>query len=232
MISLAAVEFGSELSDQCYAAFFDLSSPNRQRQATRFFRREDACRGIIGEALARYGIALREKALPHSIVFTHNDYGKPIVDMPRNTQFNISHSKSWVVCAVDNGPVGIDLEHMHNTDMSIAKRFFHPDEYAEMIRLPDNLRRERFFDLWTLKESYVKALGRGLSCRLNGFAMILERDGITMRTEENLPVMNFKRYNFGPDYKCALCALHNDFPDKIELLTPEDLLEKLYPSLE
>jgi len=70
---------------------------------------------------------------------------------------------------VGSGPVGIDVEYMRAYDSGIAERFFHPGEYARACRFAEERRKERFYDLWTIKESYIKALGKGLSLALDSF---------------------------------------------------------------
>ena len=227
MVSMAAVEFCSKLTDSCYSSFLALVSPERKSRAAAFRRKEDACRCVIAEVLARYCIAGREKLPPEAIVFQNNNFGKPSVELPGKSQFNISHSGSWVVCATDDGPIGIDIERIHLPDFEMAKRFFHPDEISEMIDLPKKLRTERFFELWTLKESYIKTIGKGLSCPLDSFTLFFDRGQITMRAGQDCPVLFFKLYDFGPYYKCSLCLSHRQFPEKIEIISPERLLEKI-----
>ena len=225
MISITAIENSSDLDDRIYASFLELVSPQRKQRAKRFLRREDACRCIIGEVLAKYCVAVRERIPINEIVFHSDEFGKPRIASTKTMDFSISHSKSWVVCAIDNGPVGIDVEHVHDHDSAIAKRFFHPDEYAMLCALPEDEKKAKFYELWTLKESYIKAIGKGLSCPLDSFAIIFERDRIAMRTKKDLPEMFFKQYDLGTGYKCALCVSRNDFPEKIEIMTPVDLLD-------
>jgi 4'-phosphopantetheinyl transferase len=229
MPSLLAINDSHALEDPMYDRFLNVVSPERKRKASRFLRREDACRSLVGEALARFCIGRRENVPAASIVFQYNDHGKPSADLPGKTQFSISHSHSWVVCALDEGAVGVDIEYIHDHDLDIAKRFFHPREYSEMLYLPQAQRKERFFALWTLKESYIKAIGKGLSCPLDSFAIVFERDLPSMQMDENLQPLFFKQYEFGPHYKCALCLSKPDFPPAVETLTPQELLRKLVP---
>ena len=224
MISILAIKNNSVLDDRIYASFLELVSPERKQRAARFLRREDACRCIIGEVLAKYCIALREHIPLHEMIFQADEFGKPRLASVKTLDFNISHSESWVVCAVDNGPVGIDVEHLRKPDIDIAKRFFHPDEYAMLCVLPEDWKKAKFYELWTVKESYIKAIGKGLSCPLSSFAVYWENGRIGIKTVGELPTMVFKQYDLGADYKCSACALHDDFPDEIEIMTPEELL--------
>lgn len=57
---------------------------------------------------------------------------------------------------------------------ALADRFFSPLEARALRELPPALRRERFFEYWTLKEAYVKARGEGLAIPLDQFAFHLD----------------------------------------------------------
>jgi 4'-phosphopantetheinyl transferase len=228
VISITAIKNSSVLDDRLYASFLELVSPERKQRAARFLRREDACRCIIGEVLAKYCIALREHIPLNEIIFQADEFGKPRLASAKTLDFNISHSKSWVVCAVDKGPVGIDVEHLRKHDIDIAKRFFHPDEYAMLCVVPEEEKKAKFYEFWTLKESYIKAIGKGLSCPLSSFGVYWENGRIGIKTVGELPTMVFKQYDLGADYKCSACALHDDFPDEIEIMTPEELLETVF----
>lgn len=58
------------------------------------------------------------------IVFQTEGNGKPVVRHIPSFHFNLSHSGDWVVCAIDDAPVGIDIEEIKPIDLAIAKRFF------------------------------------------------------------------------------------------------------------
>jgi 4'-phosphopantetheinyl transferase len=189
----------------------------------KFIRREDACRSIVGEVLAKYCVGKAAGIPAKMVTFEVDSLGKPHANLEEQVHFSVSHSKSWVVCAVGSGPVGIDVEYMRAYDSGIAERFFHPGEYAALVALPEERRKERFYDLWTIKESYIKALGKGLSLALDSFEILLANGRIDMKAGEGLPAMKFKQYDLGSEYKCAVCAAQVDFPERIDGMTPEEL---------
>ena len=103
------------------------------------------------------------------IEFAVNEYGKPfVVDKPR-TQFNISHTDHYIACIIADEPVGIDIELIKNADMKIAERFFTPDETAYII--DDKWQANRFYEVWTKKESRIKWEGKGLYKPLPSFSV-------------------------------------------------------------
>ena len=72
--------------------------------------------------------------------------------------------------------IGVDVEYTHrrNDVLRIADRYFSARELEQLAALPEDKRRERFFDLWTLKESYVKAVGRGIGLGLGRFSFLFD----------------------------------------------------------
>ncbi len=134
-------------------------------------------RGVLRILLGGY---LNEKA--HRIHFVYNPRGKPGLPGldPNRVQFNLSHAGSAVIFGFTRmGRIGVDLEMMtretgHLEDF--ARRFFSTEEYEAFLGLPEDLRRLGFFNCWTRKEAYVKAIGEGLTMPLNRFAVALRPD--------------------------------------------------------
>ncbi|KAI0512114.1 hypothetical protein KFK09_012750 [Dendrobium nobile] len=130
-------------------------------------------RTLVRTTLSRY---TQSKIKPQSLRFSKNTYGKPQVVwqheegwIPPCLHFNISHSSSLVACAVTvDLQVGIDVEDkqrkLKHDVLSFARRFFSPNEVEFLHGTSDPLiQQQEFVKLWTLKEAYVKALGRGFS---------------------------------------------------------------------
>ena len=108
-----------------------------------------------------------EIALPVEI--RCSEYGKPeIAACP--LFFNLSHSRGFAVCAISDSVVGVDIQYCEAHSDSIAKRFFAPDEQAYIAASSDP--EAAFTDIWCMKESFVKALGTGLSTPLASFSAL------------------------------------------------------------
>lgn len=161
-----------DLTDAEYNKWYSLMNEDKQHRVDRFRFADDKKRTVAGEMLARKAIAAWCSVEPESIIFSIGEHGKPYtVDL--NVEFNISHSGDTVVCAVDDNPVGIDIEQIRPIDLSISKRictdkellylFGHaPAEYDfKYTNSAETL--SRFFELWTYKEAYGKFIGNGIS---------------------------------------------------------------------
>jgi 4'-phosphopantetheinyl transferase len=155
-----------------------LSSDERIRAARFHFDRDRenfiVCRGVLREILGHYlGVE------PEQIQFCYGRYGKPsLVDTCNNTgmRFNLSHSKNLAVYAFTRDrEIGVDIEHIHHIPEmdQIAEQFFSVRENAVFRALPPHKKKEGFFNCWTRKEAFIKAIGGGLSVRLNKFDVSL-----------------------------------------------------------
>ena len=103
----------------------------------------------------------REKAGPLFFSYEYGDLGKPqIVNFPK--KFNLSHSGDYVVCAVGDGDVGVDIQKWVPYKERTAERFFAPAEWKLLQGMPGPQRTELFYRLWSRKEAYGKYTGQGI----------------------------------------------------------------------
>ena len=148
--------------------------------------RFDADRTLYRAAhvLLRQALSRQQPRPPGQWRFVRGPHGRPEIDTAgcRGTEglrFSLAHTRGLVCCALVHGlPVGIDAECRRPLAdaRAIAERFFAAEEAAALAAAgPPGSAAEAatFHALWTLKEAYVKALGRGLSMGLDGFAFRL-----------------------------------------------------------
>ncbi|MDC0722957.1 4'-phosphopantetheinyl transferase family protein [Nannocystis bainbridge] len=160
------------------AAARGLLNPEEQARQDRFVfernRRQFAvARVLVRQILAGYtGIAAAE------LRFVANEYGRPALALAGALEFNLSHTDGLAALAVTRvGEIGVDVEDAERRARpeEVADHFFAPSEVAGLMALETEQRRARFFDLWTLKEAYIKARGMGLAIPLDAFAYDLSR---------------------------------------------------------
>ena len=142
-------------------------------------------------------------SVPHPLDIAIHEGGKPYLTAAPDVHFSLSHSGAWVVCAVSDHPVGVDIQQCRSFKPNIADRFFHPDEVQYLSALPPAERETAFYTLWTLKESYVKADGRGLRL-LRQFCVNIatQPPKITVGTPCSLFTPDFP----DPAYKLGVCV--------------------------
>lgn len=191
-------------------------SEDKKEQIRRFHQFEDAQRTLLGDVLARYAICRRLCIRNMDLVFGKNEYGKPMLLEPSGIHFNISHSGNWVVCAVDDSVIGIDVEIIKPIDFKIAERFFSRDEYVSLINQPKEMKLTYFYMIWTLKESYIKAEGKGLSIPLNSFTIRMGNDDISVSVNNETRKFYFYQSFLDYDAVYAVCTLNGNINESID----------------
>lgn len=227
MLEAAAVKLDKTLDKARFEKLMTYVSYEKRERIRRFRKYEDALRSLIGDVLARYLICRRLKIVNKDIVFGANEYGKPFLKNCRDVEFNISHSGKWVACSLGNLPTGIDIEQIRPIDMGIAQRFFSKEEFKNLMSKNISEREAFFYDLWTLKESYIKAVGKGLSIPLNSFTISIQEDNITIHTMHGKDNYYARQYYIDKDYKMAICSIKNEFPQNVDLIDVNDLYDRI-----
>lgn len=136
---------------------------------------------LVTRALVRTTLSRYCDVPPERWRFRANEHGRPEVASPATSlRFNVSHTEGLVVCLIGRGrELGVDAESLGQDRrwLDLAARFFAPAEARALREAPAGLRPLRFLEYWTLKESYVKARGRGLTLPLSGFRFDLPAPG-------------------------------------------------------
>jgi 4'-phosphopantetheinyl transferase len=135
---------------------------------------------LVSVALVRTTLARYADVEPRAWIFDRGEHGRPDAVLGPGVpplRFNLSHTLGMAVCAVTlDRDIGVDVESVERRCQAraIADRFFAPAEVEGLRDGPAERRRVRFFELWTLKEAYVKARGVGLKIPLRRFAFALD----------------------------------------------------------
>ncbi|TFI59012.1 4'-phosphopantetheinyl transferase superfamily protein [Sphingomonas parva] len=135
------------------------------RDRRRFIARRGQLRRLLAERLG---------GMPHRLQFRSNPWGKPFLAEQPSLHFSLSSSGELALFASAWGrEVGCDIERKDPALAlpGVAQRFFSPAEQEALASLADEQWVDGFFNCWTRKEAYVKALGLGLSCPLDGFTV-------------------------------------------------------------
>jgi 4'-phosphopantetheinyl transferase len=165
LVILLAAE--RDLDDREFSALLALVPPEQRDRIGRFRSYRAAQNTLLGDIIARREISKRAGIPPEQVVFRTGGGGKPLFD--GDIHFNIAHSGNVIAVVVDTQPVGIDIELPvqkpgvpgTDTEDRITRRFFTPDERL-YINGQEGRRRERFYEVWTMKEAYGKKAGTGL----------------------------------------------------------------------
>jgi 4'-phosphopantetheinyl transferase len=132
---------------------------------------------IVAHGMLRLILAHYLHCPPDTIRCQTNAAGKPALAAGGELRFNLSHSGDLALVAVAAGrEVGVDVEFMRPLEdiKRLVARTFSPCEAAAWGHLPESQQREGFFNCWTRKEAFIKALGQGLLYPLDQFDVSLE----------------------------------------------------------
>jgi 4'-phosphopantetheinyl transferase len=170
-----------------------LSEEERARvQRFRFERHQRE--SLATRALVRTALSYVNPLPPQSWQFKLNAHGKPAIELAtspdRGLHFNLSNSLGLVVCLVAEGAeVGVDVEPFERADqiLKLAPEVFSAAEQAQLEALHGAEKLDRALSLWTLKESYIKARGMGLSLALDKFSFLFGgAEGVRLEIDASL----------------------------------------------
>ena len=135
------------------------TTPQRRKRIENMADEEDRKRTIAGELLARELLAARLAVAPEQVPLDWEEDGKPLVG-ESGLYCSISHSGPFVVCAVAERPVGVDVEVIRSVEEKFIRRICNEKE-LHYIRYGDAGCLRRFWECWTAKEALFKLTGKG-----------------------------------------------------------------------
>lgn len=152
----------SEFSQQEYDNAFSLLSSERQNAVLRMKFENDRKRSVLGEFLARKAISKQFEISQNDIIIKRTENGKPYCEN-LNIHFSIGHCKDFVVCVVNDSPVGVDIEFIRPLDLRVTRFACTEKDLAFLNSCDENQKELNFFRLWTAKEAFIKFHGKVLA---------------------------------------------------------------------
>ncbi|TKI09077.1 MULTISPECIES: 4'-phosphopantetheinyl transferase family protein [Bacillus] len=209
-----------------------LLSNNERQRILRFRKWEDRQRSLLANIAVRrrLEILLQEPINPSSI--ERDQKGRPFLKNFRNWQgdFNLSHSGEWIISGITtNGKIGVDVEQIQSIDLSVSELCFTQEEKAYLYSLPTKDQLSFFYEIWTLKEAFVKTIGQGLLFPINSVGFDMNKwtqNKITMsNTTLSFHHFLFQLYRLEPNYIVAVCTNLKHVSDlEIQILDRSDIL--------
>lgn len=222
MIQLYLLETEQLNDDTIFTEYYNRLSPYRKEKTDRMkFRKDKNLSLAVGILIDTYlkNINMNEKDMNYA----NESHGKPYFANLKNVHFNASHSGQMALCAFSDSEVGCDIEIISKSNTDLAERFFTKGEYEFIISAngncndKDSEQAERFYRIWTLKESFLKLTGEGISGGLDTFEIRFENNKpIAVKNSSTMPFY-FKEYSI-KNYRIALCSRENIFPDEINII--------------
>jgi len=218
VIHVWMVDFSAITNKKILDRYLALLTPDEEARRRRFLFENDRLRFLVTRALVRTVLSRYVSIAPKAWLFAADAHGRPrIVNEEAkdpNISFNVSHTENLILLAVGPGTaVGIDVENRRrrSAPLEIIERYFAPEEVRALRALAPERQQDRFFDYWTLKESYIKARGMGLAIPLDHFSFSFPAEKrITFHLDQSLgnnpEHWRFWQFNPSDEYVAALCS--------------------------
>ncbi len=155
------------------AKSLEILSGHEQRRIRRFHFDNDRHTYFVSHYALRLILADYLECTPAEITFSEGEFGKPEISYPETPlRFNLSHTDGLIAIVLcDTNDCGIDVESTHKVRklQELAAHAFSTQEAEALSSLSDDEQTYRFYEYWTLKEAYIKAVGRGIGLGLGTF---------------------------------------------------------------
>jgi 4'-phosphopantetheinyl transferase len=226
MTEVFAIDVDEIIDSNIFDSLCTMISKERLEKIKRFKFQVDAKRSIYAEILLKYIVYCKLNISQSYVKLKYNLYGKPYLQDIPDFYFNISHSGKWVVCAWSKNEVGVDVESIESADIDIAKRFFNKSEYLQILDKKPADRSRLLIDFWTLKESYIKYKGKGLSISLDSIIFRFEKNKVIYNCHQKEKIF-FHRINIDSKHRLALCSEELEFKG-LQIVSLKNICEKMF----
>lgn len=165
MVNIYLTKFEQPLTHKLWEEYSKLLPPDMKEHNMRFIRWQDRHSHLLGKLLLLKGIKGLNFTCDVLENIQYNSYQRPFLS-GSNIDFNISHSGKYVLCAIgENLQVGIDIEEIKKNSLEDFQKVMTSKQWDIINNAPEPYKE--FFKFWTIKESVIKADGRGLSIPLD-----------------------------------------------------------------
>lgn len=229
--TICAIKIPSSSNNlQDYSLFLEHMTDEKKSRIQKYRHNDDALRSLFGDILLRTMICKSNNLRNHNLSFLYNSYGKPYSNSTY-MKFNVSHSGEWVVCAIYNSEVGIDIEEIKEIDyLRLSKRYFSEKEVSNLFNYPPHKQLLNFYKSWTLKESFIKNIGTGLSTPLPSFSIIKYKGNYCVHNSKGTVLTGYQFIQFILEggYICSICIKKPyEYDDcKIKVYDEQELLDQ------
>lgn len=195
-----------------------LLNADRRERVMKLSNEKVKLESIYGGLLIRYAYLNEMHELPwEELKLSRTENGKPFFENADSFHYSLSHSKEYCALAVDDLPIGCDIQIKRdmNKEKTIAKRFFTESE----SKLCDE--QDLFYRMWSMKEACSKLTGDGIPLGLSRYIYTGEKNAYDSSTKDNI---NIHYYECMADYILAIASREKEvFPKNIEIVEVKDL---------
>lgn len=209
-----------------FSQALDLISPYRRQKIALLRHENDKNRSLaaslaLNAALKNYD--LEERMMEYDV----GEQGKPLLRYYPEIHFSISHSGDYAICSIGEEEIGSDIERVRPGKERVAEHFFAKEEFSWIQNAESSEEKDaRIFRIWTIKESFLKVTGLGMSLPLKDFTIVIENDNsISVHQQVNTKTYHIKEFTMPEsfhettDYKISICSETSGFSPQIETVS-------------
>ncbi|WP_226529953.1 4'-phosphopantetheinyl transferase family protein [Metabacillus niabensis] len=224
-MEIVAVKLPSDINSIHLDSLLRLLPEYEQKMVQKRLNIDTRYRTLVARVLLRLQLSKVLGTKWREIILRIDDKGKPFLQHKELLHFNLSHSGNWIVAAISKQKVGIDIEHLKTIAIERYSSFLQINERNYILVGNSEERLRRFFEVWTLKESYIKAIGMGFYEPLSSYSVIqaVGNGGLPVQATIKNELFWFKQYLLDDRYPLAICSKSSGFPNQIEITDIEIL---------
>lgn len=206
--------------------FRNLLTEEEKTRIDKFYFKKDQNNFTLSRGITRGILAKYLDINPKQIILSQNKFGKLYLENEK-LKFNLSHTKDFLLIGVSfDTEIGIDIEKIREFKVyqEIVRRFFSENEIKAFFLQTEDKYQESFFTIWTRKEAFIKAVGRGLNIPLNDFDVsVTEKAELLDVRLEDQKKESWKLYNIPTkkNHKASLVTENDNFELVFYDETPE-----------
>jgi 4'-phosphopantetheinyl transferase len=200
-VDILFTKFTEHFTQSIFNSYLRLLPIELQKKNSRFLRWQDKHSHLLGKLLLNKGLKnYGYENLLAELKYSH--YGRPYLN--EFIDFNISHSGNYVICAIANdSQLGIDIEKIEEINFSEFVDILRDEEWNQIVNSTNPL--FTFYEYWTMKESVIKAEGRGLSIPLKD--IFIKNNNACL----NEKIWFLKKIQIDEEYSCHLVINNSEF---------------------
>ena len=181
MITVYYIKVSPSLEEDAFFSHLEKTEEGRRKKILGMTDKKSRMHSLMAGSLLhdalceRLGIP-KDESGPFSVAYRQG--GKPYLTKYPDIHYSLSHSGEYVCCALGDSPLGVDIQKVTDCPKGVAPRFFTKEDNRRLDACSGDEGKELFFRMWSIKESYVKLTGKGLSGGLSGFEIDWKGDRV------------------------------------------------------
>ena len=212
--------------ERVFFRFLAYVDEERRRKALAYRFREDRAASLGAGLLLHFASFCLVPDLAKPLAIRHSANGKPYFAGDKAPRFNLSHAGEYVILAIGREEVGVDIAKPAGADEMLARRCFTSAELARVMPARSCFDADMFFRFWTLKESYLKFIGTGLSVDPLRIEIRGESPITLLQDGEHKPC-SLRLFKTLPNYSIALCQQSDAILPQIDFVDEKRMAARL-----